>query len=254
MIRPRRILVINPNTSTSITATFKPNIGDLALPHAEFTYWTSPTGPAMIRSQSDLQSSASQCLPLLLRIADKYDGFLAACYADHPLVHMLRASMHDRPVVGIFDASVLASLLLLDHGSTFGIVTTAAAYEDMLDDSVRLLLGSRKASTCFAGTCASGFGLRDLETGYEHVAQQKVEEATARLIRKSSGNLDVISMGGVILAGMECFVRSTCVREMGELAGRKVKIVDQLRAGALILDASLSGTPLHEVNLCQVLR
>jgi Asp/Glu/hydantoin racemase len=247
---PRRILVINPNTSTSITETFKPVIAELRFPHEyDYTYWTSPQGPAMIKSEADLSESASQCLPLLLGVADKFDGFLAACYADHPLVHMLRAAVAGKPVVSIFEASLLAAIGLVGESSTFGIVTTAVAYEIMLDTSVKRLLGNPQAQKLFAGTCATHIGLQDLQPGHEPRAERKIVRAATNLLEKSKGTVDVVCMGGVILGGMEAWVRRAFDAEK-----QGVKIVDQLLAGMLILDAMLNHTPMEEVEFDRVLR
>ncbi|KPI44130.1 uncharacterized protein AB675_6372 [Cyphellophora attinorum] len=247
---PRRILVINPNTSTSITETFKPVIAELDFPYKyDYTYWTSPQGPAMIKSEGDLSESASQCLPLLLGIAHEFDGFLAACYADHPLVNMLRAAVRGKPVVSIFEASILAAIALVGESSTFGIVTTAVVYEDMLDTSVNRLLGSPQARKLFAGTCATHIGLQDLQPGHEQRAGMKIVKATTELIEKSDATVDIVCMGGVILGGKEAWVRKAFDAEK-----RDVKIVDQLLAGMLILDAMLNHTPMEKVDFDRVLR
>ena len=208
----------------------------------------------MIKSEADLLNSASQCLPLLVEMTDQFDGFLAACYADHPLVHMLRESILDRPVVSIFEASLLAAISFLDVGSTFGIVTTAPAYEEMLDQSVKTLLGRSRAEAQFTGTCASGIGLQDLEHGQEQRTGEKMVAATKCLIQRSGHTLRVVSMGGVILAGTEQYVRKACIEELGARRGAQVRIVDQLLAGLLVLDAALCSVPLQQVDFDQALR
>lgn len=250
----RRVLVINPNTSTAITETFKPIIAELDLPNTTITYWTSSSGPAMIKTKADLVESASLCLPSLVEVAHMFDGFLAACYADHPLVRMLRAAVQGKPVVSIFEASLLACVQLVDPQSTFGIVTTAKAYESMLDESVEEILGAKEYSSRFAGTCATGLGLRDLHPSKAILAGRKMMEATANLITLSNGTLKIISMGGVILAGKEHWVRKACQRELGHVAGDAVKIVDQLLAGMLVLDAQLRDMSSQDIDFNRALR
>ena len=250
----RRVLVINPNTSTSITKSFEPILSELDLVDTAFTYWTSPKGPAIIKSETDLYESASQCLPLILEIADEFDGFLAACYADHPLVRMLQCCVEGKPVVGIFDASIFASLQLLDAQSTFGIVTTGTVYEALLTQGVELLLETDKELARFSGVCASGIGLSDLLPESQEVTRQKIVAATRRLIQSSGGTLQVVCMGGVILAGMERWVHEACGLELGLRRGQKIQVVDQLLAGMLTLDALLDHIPLHSVDYRQALR
>jgi Asp/Glu/hydantoin racemase len=251
---PRRVLVINPNTSTSVTETFQPILSELDLRDTIITYWTSPTGPPMIKSQADLYESASACLPLLLDIADDFDGFLAACYADHPLVRMLRLYIPNKPIVGIFDASIFAAIQLVGDDSTFGIVTTAADYEPLLDRGVEDLIAPDGHLARFCGTCASGIGLSDLQPDSCETASSKIISATRRLIELSGGNIDVVCMGGVILAGMEKWVHEAWRLEKSPKRTKSLKVVDQLLAGMLSLDALLDGNAFHTIDYRRALR
>ncbi|KAF1995247.1 hypothetical protein P154DRAFT_445919 [Amniculicola lignicola CBS 123094] len=236
-----KILVINPNTSVAITDTFKPIIAkfNAAKDTAKISYWTCPTGPSIIKTQAQLHESAAHCIPLLLGIADEFDGFLAACYADHPIVRLLQSYVGSKPVVGIFDATVVAALQLSNAGSTFGIITTGVAYEALLSGGVvKLLRGNEALLAKFSGVAASGIGMEDLLPGWEDVAKEKIMEATTRLLR-SADKVDVLLMGGVILTGMERWVHEACALELGSVEGGKVKVVDQLLAGMVMLDGLL---------------
>jgi Asp/Glu/hydantoin racemase len=233
-----KILVINPNTSVAITDTFKPIISKFNTPknNTKISYWTCPTGPSIIKTQAQMYESAAHCIPLLLDIADEFDGFLAACYADHPLVRLLQSYVGSKPVVGIFNASIVVALQLSNAGSNFGIITTGIPYEALLSEGVvRFLRGNGKLLAKFSGVAASGIGMEDLLPGWEDVAKEKIMTATTRLLR-STDNTDTLVMGGVILAGMEGWVHEACELELGPVAGRKVKVVDQLLAGMVMLD------------------
>jgi len=240
--RMTRVLVFNPNTSKSVTESFKPILSDLKLPTTELVYWTCPTGPTLIKTQADMFESASHCLPLLLKIVDAYDGFLGACYADHPIVRLLQSYVFGKPVVGIFDASILAAMHLTQPESKFGILTTGYPFEELLGDGVKQLLNNMSHASNdpllrFAGVAASGVGAEDLGPDVKERARAKVMEATTRLVR--SGDVSVLCVGGVILAGMEPWIREACVIELGGIKGREVKIVEQLTAGMIVLDALL---------------
>lgn len=256
----QRVLVINPNTSASLTDSFRPILSALPISDSiTLSYWTCPTGPAMIKSTADMHESVSHCLPLLLKLAPDYDGFLAACYADHPLVRLLQSHVGKKPVVGIFDASVYAALRLLPPGSRFGIVTTGVAYEKLLTKGVTALLGQDERELAqFAGVAASGIGLADLK--YEdaddrHEAKGKVLNATARLLQsEGTGPVLVICMGGAILAGMEGWVHEACESTLGADEGNKVKVVDQLAAGMLTLDALLYRKSFQTVDYHHALK
>lgn len=255
-----RVLVINPNTSTFLTDSFRPILANLSLtPKTSLTYWTCPTGgPAMIKSQADMADSAARCLPLLLKVAPGFDGFLAACYADHPIVHLLQSQVGRKPVVCIFHASVYAALQLSRPDGRFGILTTAPIYETLLEDSVGLMLRSNKQALArFAAVAASGVGLADLQQQqhdsddrHRILTRRKIMSSTRKLIRAQGADVDVICMGGVVLAGMEAWVHEACEAE----GRRDIMVVDQLAAGMLTLDALLGRIALRAVDYRQALK
>lgn len=250
-----RVLVFNPNTSKSITDSFEPILSKFNLPDMEITYWTCPTGPSIIKTQADLYESASHSIPLLLEIADDFDGFLGACYADHPVVRLLQSYLDNKPVVGIFDASVHAALQLSGPCSKFGIITTGLPFEQLLADGVKQLLRRTRDEQHtnlqrFAGVAASGVGVSDLRPESCGRARDMIMAATTRLVR--SGKVDLLCVGGVILSGTEHWIRQACVNELGIEKGREVKIIDQLVAGVAVLDAVLRHEPT--INFSAALR
>jgi Asp/Glu/hydantoin racemase len=241
-----RVLVFNPNTSESVTESFKPFLSGLNLSNMDLTYWTCPTGPSLIKTQAHMFESASHCLPLLLAIVDEYDGFLGACYADHPIVRLLQSYVHDKPVVGIFDASVLAASHLTTSSSKFAIITTGLPFEELLTEGVKQLLGGttpngKSQLCCFGGVAATGIGADDLTIEAQQQAREKIIAATRRIL--CTGEIGVLCVGGVILAGMEPWIREACEEELGSVIGGQVKIVEQLTVGALVLDAMLYNRP-----------
>ncbi|KAK5050973.1 hypothetical protein LTR84_003532 [Exophiala bonariae] len=170
-----RILIINPNTSTSMTEALVPLLDSLAYPpgFVKYTFFTSPATPAeginvakgepepraipSINSHEDADESAKFCLPYLQPLLADHDAFLVACYSQHPLVFQLKTlcAALDGPkkyVTGIFEASVLASLALTTHepeplvpekdrsrsyqNETFGIVSTGKIWEEILGHAV----------------------------------------------------------------------------------------------------------------------
>lgn len=246
-----RVLVFNPNTSTSITDTFIPILSALSLPNTTLTYWTCPVGPPVIKTRADMFESASHCISLLLKIVDDFDGFLGACYADHPIVRLLQSYVGSKPVVGIFDASVDAALQLVGPESQFGIITTGLAFESLLAEGVEQLLlstqyGGHDQQKHFAGVIASDIGVGDLSPESRPRAREKIMAATARML--CSGSVHVLCVGGVILAGMEGWIREACEAELGIDKGKEIKIIDQLVAGALVLDANLRGKRLVDFS------
>ncbi|KAH8817045.1 hypothetical protein F5884DRAFT_778311 [Xylogone sp. PMI_703] len=170
----KKILIVNPNSSTAVTESIKSIISHLSYPNVSIAYYTSsPTSPSLLRSQEDLDQSHQVCIHPLLDLAPEYDGILIACYADHPLTRDLQSRIAQshlkrsdnsavRPVVeGIFDASITVALqsqtntqkliseLRLGQGeevegveglSRFGILTTGESFVDNLTSGVERIL------------------------------------------------------------------------------------------------------------------
>ncbi|CAK7266603.1 Fungal specific transcription factor [Sporothrix epigloea] len=206
-----RILVINPNSSVSVTKSLEALFCHIAVPNTTAVFWTCPRGPSILQSQADLHESAAICLPLLLDVADGFDGFLAACYADHPLVPLLQSRVGPKPVVGIFEATIAAALHLVPPSFKFGIITTNVAYEAHLTRGVRRLLDGRKDELAkFGSVVATNIGLDDLRPGAGCAVREKILAAVQRLLASGQADIKVIIVGGVILAGVEELVHDAC--------------------------------------------
>ncbi|GAA6027409.1 hypothetical protein JCM8097_007840 [Rhodosporidiobolus ruineniae] len=243
------ILVVNPNTTASMTDGLKPLlepfIASSALPPP--TFFTSPSGVPSINNSHDCHSSGTLTLPHLLPLLDSHSAILIACYSVHPLVAQLKSIAPSKPVIGIFEASVLASLALLagEPGETqFGIVTTGAVWEEILSGGVRDFLGcaSGSGSGRFAGVATTGLDATELHDAPAEEVERRLKEATKGLIRKSragGGTLRAVCLGCAGMAGMDETVRKACVEELGEEEGRKVAIVDGVKAGYALLEGQV---------------
>jgi len=285
--QPLRILVINPNTSEAMTASLSPVLNSLAYPPGfiQYTFFTSPSSTASsedntatqgipsINSPGDAAVSAQVCLPHLLPLIPHHDAFLVACYSQHPLVSLLKSAcgeftrgagargagvgVRKKYVTGIFEASVLASLALLDNGDgsvnlgekgianeTFGIVSTGAIWESALTVAVEGFLGA-KSSQRFAGVETTGLNASELHDLPAEEVRAKMVDATRRLLRRgggvggesrgAGGGVKAICLGCAGMAGLDDAVREACVLELGEERGREVSIVDGVKAGVGVL-------------------
>jgi Asp/Glu/hydantoin racemase len=240
--RPR-LLVINPNTTESMTLALQPAIDALHLP-VDVSYFTCPTpGISSINSPADSAESAKLCLPHLLPLLPHYDAFLVACYSHHPLVSQLKAECTAlateaisgdggmsarRYVTGIFEASVLASLSLLSENESFGIVSTGKVWEDALTEAVHALLGGNSVSR-YSGTETTGLNATELHDLPASQVQTKMKEATKRLLKH--GKVNAICLGCAGMVGLDQAVREACIDQLGQDVGRKVHIIDGVKAG-----------------------
>jgi allantoin racemase len=213
-----RLLLINPNTSADMTAAILA-AGRAALPASASGVTVDAIqparGPASIEGQLDEVVSAHWALDAVLPIADRYDGFIVACYSHHPLTGALREAL-DQPVVGIMEASILHALPL---GERFAIVTTSQRWQPLLSEGVRAL--------GFEQRCASvrSSGLSVLELGSlssELVRQRLCEEAVAAVRHDGAS---VICLGCAGMTGLEAAVS----------AAAGVPVVDGVRASVLLM-------------------
>ncbi len=117
---PRRILVINPNSSVPVTQAIDAALAPLRLrggPLIETTRLAE--GPPGIATQRDADSVV---VPLQRLIAaDPADAFVIACFSD-PGLHGAREAAGGRPVMGIAEWGILRALSL---GERFGIIALA---------------------------------------------------------------------------------------------------------------------------------
>lgn len=239
---PPRLLLINPNTTSSMTTALRPAVDALHLP-VSVTYFTCPSpGIPSINSPADSKESAAICLPHVLPLLPHHDLFLIACYSHHPLVPQLKAETTSlaaaathggagarKYVTGIFEASVLAALSLLPETQRFGIVSTGAAWEAGLTEAVHAFLGSKDDVQRYAGTETTGLNATELHDLPADQVQAKMKEATKRLLKR--GNMGAICLGCAGMVGLDEAVRQACKEELGEELGKRVHIIDGVKAG-----------------------
>ncbi|BGP39758.1 hypothetical protein JCM10450v2_003728 [Rhodotorula kratochvilovae] len=267
------ILVVNPNTTESMTRGVERALAAIVV-SSKFpspTFFTAPTGVPSINDDHDCHHTAGVVLPHLvatpyaaptptspslpssnshLSLAAAHSAVLIACYSVHPLVSLLAAHYASlpgpaRPVLGIFEASLLTSLALLHAPEDrFGIVTTGAVWEGILSAGVHDFLGVRGEDAQverFAGVETTGLSAVELHDLPAAEVEQRMKDAVKRLIARARGDdgkgrLRAVCLGCAGMAGLEATVRAACVEELGEEEGAKVHIVDGVKAGYTILE------------------
>ncbi|EGO60052.1 hypothetical protein NEUTE1DRAFT_119348 [Neurospora tetrasperma FGSC 2508] len=240
---PIRILILNPNSSKSMTDGMAKSISSLHLPdNIEITYYTASTScPASINNGTDLDTSASVVLQDLssnLQLLKDHDAVLVCCYSVHRLVpglsELAASNGFSLSVTGIFEASVLTSLSLLTGPTKkWGIVTTGKYWEEHLTVGIKKFLGQEEEggnNTKFAGVQTTGLDAGDFHGDIpKEVIDAKLAEATRKLLQ--AGDVECVVMGCAGMAGLEQIIRRTAIKEYGEERGKKVMVVDGVRAG-----------------------
>lgn len=204
-----------------------------------YKFFTAPSGPKSINDEDDAVESAKHCLPALLPILEDHDGYLVACYSQHPLVSILKAEnhilQHRKPVTGIFEASVSTSLQIITPDQSFGIVSTGKVWEKILSEATVEFLGTNgDGSRRFAGVETTGLNATDLHDAPAGEVRRRMKDAVRRLLRRSS--VGAVCLGCAGMAGMNVMVREACVEELGEEKGNGIRIVDGVQAGLAWLE------------------
>ena len=193
-----------------------------------------------INNEDDAAVSAEACLPTLKEMLSDYDGFLVCCYSLHPLVSQLRqeviaAGDGNKPVTGIFEASVATCLQSISIDSKFGIVSTGKQWEEILSDAVTPLLGCN-SSARYGGTETTGLNADELHTTPKEEVDKRMKDGTKKLLEK---DVKAICLGCAGMAGMDRTVRQACLETLGEPDGWRVKIVDGVVSGVIFLEGEL---------------
>jgi allantoin racemase len=151
-----RILVVNPNSTESMTATIALCAGASVGPGTQVDAVTAPGAPPAIESHVD----DALAVPGVLRQvawgeAEGYDAFVLACFGDPGL--MAAREIATGPVIGIAEAAMRTAAYL---GRTFSVVTTLAR---TVGHAVELTHRYGVAGLC-AGVHACDVPVLDLET------------------------------------------------------------------------------------------
>ncbi|OJD30694.1 hydantoin racemase [Diplodia corticola] len=245
----RSILIINPNSTVSMTDGLRPLVQTLGFHDSTtYTFFTGPpAAPPSINNERDAADSTTHCFPALRPLLAAHDAFLVACYSPHPLVAALKAELaaldSTKPVTGIFEASVATALqAAVPPRGKFGIVSTGKVWEGILEGAVVEFLGLGSGGGGggegrFAGTETTGLMATELHEVEAGEVKRRMVEATRRLVGR--GDVGAVCLGCAGMAGMNEMVREACMAELGEEEGKRVVIVDGVQAGVAWLEGMM---------------
>lgn len=215
-----RILVINPNSSASVTAAIDAAVQPLRVAGGpKITVDRLRDGPTSIGTQRDVESVVMPLVAWARR--DDADAFVIACFSD-PGLHAVREAAGARPVMGIAECGLLRALTL---GERVGIIALSANSVRRQQRHVRQMgLEARYAGSCPVDASAEDTaddGIRD-----------RLVQAGRRLVAEFGA--DVLVLGCAGMAGHR--------RALEDLIGRPVVEPTQQAViaalGALLLAGS----------------
>ncbi|KAF5612740.1 asp glu hydantoin racemase [Fusarium tjaetaba] len=220
---PKKLLCIIPISTTGITQSLAAIYTSTTQVQLDFIDGRGlATCPPCIENHDQAVVSSVAMLP---RVTDflatrQFDGILTCCFSDHPLVYALRRQT-STPVMGIFQAALKMAVPTTETGNErFGIVTTTAAWEPVLQESVEEL---GYGAHC-VGVCATRLGVLDLESLPEsHVIE---------VFRRSAQELADAGATRIILG---CAGMASLRRGIQAVLSSRVRIIDGVEAGIALL-------------------
>ncbi|NDZ77248.1 hypothetical protein G3I19_01635 [Streptomyces sp. SID10853] len=126
-----RILVVNPNTSPSMSAAIATECRGAARASTTVDVLNPRRGPRSIESYTEDCLASAATVELVMEHRDAYDGYVVACF-DDPAVRALRELVRG-PVIGIAEAAAhMASLV----AAKFSVVTVMRRSKPRLAESI----------------------------------------------------------------------------------------------------------------------
>jgi allantoin racemase len=212
-----RLLILNPNTSEDFTWAIH-KVGEaVKSPGTEVVCLNPSRGPRSIESAYDELLSCGPCLEVLIARRAEFDGFIIACYGNHPVIHAAR-EMLSQPVVGIMEASLHLACMV---GHTFSVISSGDRAITLFWDAIKAIgVEDRCASVRSTGTpvlALEGSGKVNVEELILAEARKAVEEDGA----------EVISLGCAGMTGLDERLK----RELG------VPVIDGVAAAVKLMEA-----------------
>jgi allantoin racemase len=210
-----RILVVNVNTSASMTATIAEAARRVVAATTEVVALTPRFGPESVEGHFESYLSAVGVMDAVASYEGPFDAVVQAGFGAHGREGL--QELVDVPVVDITEAAAHTACLL---GRRYGVVTTLQRAVPMIEDRLRLAgLDAR----C-AGIRASGLGVLQLEEELPAVVPALVDQAK-RLVEEDGA--EVLCLGCAGMAGLDEAVS----------AATGVPVVDGVASAALLAEA-----------------
>ena len=211
-----KILVINPNTSESVTEKISPVARSVAATTTEIEFVTAKYGVPYITTRAEAIIGGQAVLEILAERELEFDAAIIAAFGDPGL--SAAREMMTIPVVGLTEASMLMACPL---GRIFSIVSLASQLEPWYRECIEWHgMTSRLAS------------IRMLDVKVADVGQ--VQEENEDLLVKMANltveedEAEVVLFAGAPLAGLASRVRNRVLVPVIEGIAASVKIAESL--------------------------
>lgn len=191
-----RLLVVNPNISTSVTALIEAEARRAASPDTALSFATAAFGVAYIETRFEALVGGYATACAAAEHAGTFDGLVVAAFGDPGLGGL--KELFDVPVIGMTEAALASACLL---GARFSIIAISHRIQAWYRECVEANgLASRLASIRSLTS-----PLRDIATVQEDHAERLI--ALSREAVDEDG-ADVIVVAGAPLAGLARTLRN----------------------------------------------
>ena len=203
-----RILLLNPNTTQSVTQRLADAAAKVISPGTTLAPLTAPRGVPYIATRAEAQIGGGVALEMLAEHHRSADAAIIAAFGDPGLLGA--RELFDIPIVGMAEAAMLTACML---GRKFVIVTFAMALTPWYEETVAL--------HGLQNRCA---GIRMLDDSFRSISdvQEEKEDLLVDLANRAivETSADVVIFGGAPLAGLADKVKHRI----------PVPVVDQVQA------------------------
>ena len=211
-----RILVVNVNTTTSITDAIAKQAEAAAAPGTEIVGLTPEIGAESVEGNFESYLAAIAVMDRVRSYPEPYDAVIQAGYGEHGREGL--QELLDVPVVDITEASASIAMML---GHKYSVVTTLDRTVPLIEDRLRLAgLDARCASVR-----ASGLPVLALETDPERTIEAIVDEAEAA-VREDKAEVICLGCGG--MAGLDDRIRERTGVPVVDGVSAAVKLAESL--------------------------
>jgi Asp/Glu/hydantoin racemase len=185
-----RILLLNPNTTETITNLLFDAAAKVVSPSVELVRCTAPRGVPYIATRAEAQIGGAVALEMLAKVHSQVDAAVIAAFGDPGLLGA--RELFDLPVVGMAEAAMLTACML---GRRFAIVTFSRTLGPWYQDCIEM-----------HGLQARCAGVRMLEGDFKSISEVQEEKETLlidlanRAVEEDGA--DVVLLSGAPLAGL----------------------------------------------------
>jgi Asp/Glu/hydantoin racemase len=190
-----RILVLNPNTTESVTQLMMAAGKPAAAAGTELVALTATRGVPYIATRAEAQIGGAIALEMIAESHREVDAVIIAAFGDPGLLGA--RELFDMPVIGISEAAMLTACML---GQRFALVALSTVFRGWYRDCVDM--------HGLTGRCAGVYGLDKSFASIADVQDENLEALVALAEHAiEDGGADSLIFAGAPLAGLAAKVR-----------------------------------------------